>query len=68
MDAALVRTLRIRGNYTLDVRLQAENVLNHTTFTAWNNVWSPTASGTTFGLPVSVNGMRNVQLSGRFRF
>jgi hypothetical protein len=64
MDAALARTLRIRGNYSLDVRLQADNVLNHATFTAWNTV----VQSTTFGLPASVNGMRNVQLSGRFRF
>ena len=38
MDAAVARTLRIRGNYSLDVRLQADNVLNHATFTAWNTV------------------------------
>jgi hypothetical protein len=73
MNATLARTLRIRGNYTLDVRLDANNVLNHATFTAWNTVWSPIAGGglpanTTFGLPASVNEMRNVQLSGRFRF
>ena len=73
MNATLARTLRIRGNYTLDVELDAYNVLNHATFTAWNTVWSPTANNglpanTTFGLPASVNQMRNVQLSGRFRF
>jgi hypothetical protein len=64
MDAALARTLRIRGNYSLDLRLEANNVLNHATFTAWNTI----TNSTTFGLPASVNAMRNVQLSGRFRF
>jgi hypothetical protein len=64
MDAALARTLRLRGNYSLDVRLEANNVLNHATFTAWNTI----TNSTTFGLPASVNEMRSVQLSGRFRF
>jgi hypothetical protein len=68
MNAALARTLRIHGNDSLDVRLEANNVLNHATFTAWNTVWSPNTNSTTFGLPESVNAMRNVQLSGRFRF
>jgi hypothetical protein len=64
MNAALARTLRLHGNYTLDLRLEADNVLNHATFTGWNTI----TNSTTFGLPASVNSMRNVQLSGRFRF
>lgn len=64
MNASLARTLRLHGNYSLDVRLDADNVLNHATFTAWNTI----TNSTTFGLPASVNAMRNVQLSGRFRF
>jgi hypothetical protein len=70
MNAALARTLRIRGNYSLDVRLEANNVLNHATFTAWNTVVPSNTLplNSTFGLPASVNAMRNVQLSGRFRF
>ena len=66
MNAALARTLRIRGNYSLDLRLESDNVLNHATFTGWNTIW--TVNSPTFGLPTSVNAMRNVQLSGRFRF
>jgi hypothetical protein len=56
--------LRIHGNYSLDLRLEANNVLNHATFTGWNTI----TNSTTFGLPASVNAMRDVQLSGRFRF
>jgi hypothetical protein len=67
MDAAIARTIRIRANYSLDVRLEANNFLNHATFTSWNTIWSPTTNST-FGLPASVNAMRSVQLSGRFRF
>jgi hypothetical protein len=65
MNAALLRTFRLHGNYSLDLQLEADNVLNHATFTGWNTI----TNSTTFGLPASVNGsMRNVQLSGRFRF
>ena len=66
MNAALARTLRIRGNYSLDLRLESDNVLNHATFTGWNTIW--TVGSPTFGLPTSVNAMRSVQLNGRFRF
>ncbi len=64
MNAALARTLRLHGNYSLDLRLEADNVLNHATFTGWNTI----TNSTTFGLPASVNAMRSVQLNGRFRF
>ena len=64
MNATLARTLRLHGNYTLDLELDANNVLNHATFTGWNTV----TNSTTFGLPASVNSMRSVQISGRFRF
>ncbi|HEX5283401.1 MAG TPA: carboxypeptidase regulatory-like domain-containing protein [Bryocella sp.] len=64
MNAALARTLRVRANDSLDIRIEADNLLNHASFTAWNTIWNPT----TFGLPASVNAMRSVQLVGRFRF
>ena len=66
MNTALARTLRLHGNYSLDLRLEANNVLNHATFGSWNNIWTP--GSPTFGLPASVNDMRSVQLIGRFRF
>jgi hypothetical protein len=64
MNTALARTLRLHGNYSLDLRLEADNVLNHATFTGWNTI----TNSTTFGLPASVNAMRSVQINGRFRF
>ena len=64
MNATLARTLRLHGNYTLDLELDANNILNHATFAGWNTV----TNSTIFGLPASVNTMRKVQLSGRFRF
>ncbi len=64
MNAAFARTLRVHGNDSIDIRIEADNLLNHASFTAWNTIWNPT----TFGLPASVNPMRSVQLVGRFRF
>jgi Carboxypeptidase regulatory-like domain len=64
LDASLARTFRLRGKYNLDVRADATNLLNHATFTAWNT----TVNSTTFGLPVAVNPMRSLQLTGRLRF
>jgi hypothetical protein len=64
LNASLARTLRLRGNHSLDIELDADNLLNHATFSAWNTI----TNSTTFGLPASVNAMRSVQLSGRFRF
>lgn len=64
LDAALARTFRLRGDLSLDVRLDATNLLNHVTFTSWNAI----ANGATFGLPAGVNPMRSIQLTGRLRF
>ena len=64
MNASLSRTLQLHGNYSLDLEIDANNLLNHATFTGWNTI----TNSTTFGLPASVNSMRSVQLSGRFRF
>jgi hypothetical protein len=64
LNSALARTFRVRGNLNLDVRLEATNLLNHPTFTAWNT----TVNSTTFGLPVAANPMRSMRLVGRLRF
>lgn len=64
VNMALLRTLRTPGNTSLDLRIEADNVLNHATFTSWNNI----TNSSTFGLPASVNAMRVLQLSGRWRF
>ncbi|SEG16406.1 Carboxypeptidase regulatory-like domain-containing protein [Bryocella elongata] len=64
MNAALQRTLRMPSNTSMDVRFEANNVLNHATFTSWNTI----TNSSTFGLPASVNAMRSFQISGRWRF
>ena len=58
----------------LDARIDATNLLNHVTFTAWNTVvGGPGATGafvpnTTFGLPVAANAQRSLQTTLRLRY
>jgi hypothetical protein len=64
LDSSLARTFRLRDPLNLDIRIDSTNLLNHAVFTAWN----PTINSTTFGLPVSVNPMRSLEVTGRLRF
>ena len=64
LDGALARTFRVRDKLSLDVRMDANNLLNHPVYTMWNNI----TGSTTFGLPAGTNGMRTMQLTGRLRF
>lgn len=63
-DTALGRTFTLHDQLSLDLRVDAANVLNHVTFSAWNSV----TNSTTFGLPVSANPMRSLQITARVRF
>lgn len=76
---SLSRTFRIKSKLNLDIRADAQNVLNHVTFTSWNTVLSPLsgagygqalspALNPTFGLPAAANEMRSMQLTTRLRF
>jgi trimeric autotransporter adhesin len=65
MNASFARTFRLKDKYSLDARIDATNVLNHVTFTAWNTILN---SGQ-FGLPMSpANPMRSLQTTLRLRF
>jgi hypothetical protein len=64
LDASLARTFRLHEPFSLDVRLDATNLLNHIVFTTWNT----TVNSTTFGQPVATNPSRSLQLTGRLRF
>jgi hypothetical protein len=54
----------VKTKWNLDVRAEAQNVLNHAAWTGWNT----TINSTVFGLPVAANPMRSLQLTGRLRF
>ena len=64
LNASLTRTFRINERVNLDVRIDANNVLNHVTFPNWN----ATVNSSPFGLPIRANPMRTLQPSVRMRF
>jgi hypothetical protein len=64
MNASLARTFRLKDRYNLDLRVDSTNILNHVTFTSWNN----TVNSTTFGLPAAANPMRSMQITTRLRY
>jgi hypothetical protein len=64
LNASLGRTFRLTDRYSLDLRLDSTNALNHVNYNAWNT----TVNSAQFGLPASANGMRTIQTSLRVRF
>lgn len=63
LNGAIGRTFRFKDPYSLDVRVDATNYLNHGVFTSYN-----TTINSTFGAPVGTDPMRSLQLTGRWRF
>jgi hypothetical protein len=78
MNASMARTLRVKDKYTVDIRIAANNLLNHVTYTSLYTNWlDPTTDSQTnvttpgnkqFGLPSAANSMRDINASLRFRF
>jgi outer membrane receptor protein involved in Fe transport len=64
LNASLSRTFRMGDRINLDLRVDANNALNHVTFPSWNT----TVGSAQFGLPTTANSMRNVQTTVRWRF
>ncbi len=64
LNASIGRTFRLSSRLNADWRMDATNVLNTVTYTAWNTaVTSPL-----FGLPSQSNTMRKLQTVFRVRF
>lgn len=64
LDAAMVRTFRLKSKTNLDLQIAATNILNHVTYSNWQN----SITSTQFGLPAAANAMRSLQTSLRLRF
>jgi len=64
LDAAMVRTFRMPYKMNLDLQIAASNLLNHVTYSTWQN----SITNTQFGLPAAANAMRSLQTSLRLRF
>ncbi len=64
LNASVGRTFQLTSRLSADWRMDATNVLNVVTYTAWDtNVTSPL-----FGLPSGANTMRKLQTTFRVRF
>jgi hypothetical protein len=63
-NASLARTLRLKDRFSLDLRVDSTNLLNHVVFTTWNTI----VNVTTFGLPAAANPMRSLQTTIRLRY
>ena len=64
MNASLARTFRTGDRWSLDLRVDATNALNHAVYPGWNTV----VTSSQFGLPYAVNPMRSLQTTIRARF
>jgi hypothetical protein len=64
LNAAAGRTFRLTDRYSLDVRVDSTNALNHVSFTAWNTI----INAAQFGFPAGANAMRALQSTLRVRF
>jgi hypothetical protein len=63
-NASLKRTFRTSDRTSLDLNVNAANVLNYVTYSAWNT----TVGNVQFGRPTSANSMRSIQTDIRWRF
>jgi hypothetical protein len=64
LNASAARTVRLSDRFSLDVRVDATNVMNHPVFPSWNAI----VTSAQFGLPNNANPMRSVQSTVRVRF
>ena len=64
LNASLGRVFQVSDRFSLDIRVDATNALNHVTFPNWNT----TITNAQFGLPTTANAMRSVQTTLRLRF
>ena len=64
MGASLGRNFRLSDRFSMDLRVDATNAINHVTFPSWNT----TVNSSQFGLPNPANPMRSMQTTLRVRF
>jgi len=64
LNASVSRTFRLTDRFNMDLRVDANNAINHVTYQNYNTV----VSSPLFGSPVSANQMRVIQTTLRLRF
>jgi hypothetical protein len=74
LGASLARSFRISERVNTDLRIDAQNALNHVTYTSYNTqvtrslINQANNPDPLFGLPTAANQMRSVRLNLRVRF
>jgi len=63
-DSSVARTFRIYKHTSFDLKAVSTNLFNKVTYSSWNTY----IGNAQYGLPVSANGMRNVQIQMNLRF
>ena len=65
LNASLGRTFRLKDRYSLNLRVDSTNALNHVTFASWNTI----VNSGQFGLPTPpANAMRDLITTLRLNF
>jgi len=64
LDASMARTFRVTDRWNADLRFDSTNALNRVTYPSW----STNVTSSQFGLPLSANAMRAMQVTLRLRF
>ena len=64
LNGSFMRTFRLKDRYSLDLRVDSINPINHVTYTGWNT----TINSPQFGTPAGANVMRSLQTTLRLRF
>src|SRR5579872_543526 len=64
LSASMGRTFRVNDRFSLDLRFDATNALNHVTYLSWIT----TLGSNQFGAPTAANAMRSIQTTLRARF
>jgi len=64
LNGAVGRIFRLGERRSVDLQLQAQNLLNHVTITNWSTV----LGATNYGLAAGAAGMRRLTINVRFRF
>ena len=64
LNGSVGRVFRMGERRSVDLQLQAQNLLNHVTITSWGTV----LSSNNYGLATGAAGMRKITAMLRFRF
>jgi hypothetical protein len=64
MNASMQRSFRLNDRFTLSAQVNANNPLNHVTYTSYYT----TITNSQFGLPSGVNAMRSLTTVLRLQF